>query len=69
MEYSDFAIECATHFEELTKTRKNYLTIMGYTRSVGGDNTWGAKVHEEYCINNENLNFSIKIFEINKGDE
>jgi beta-galactosidase len=69
MEFSDFSIECATHYEELPKTRKNYLTIMGYTRGVGGDNTWGAKVHEEYCINNENLNFSIKIFEINKGDE
>ena len=69
MEYSDFDIDNATHFEELSTTRKNYLTIMGYTRGIGGDNTWGAKVHEEYCIKNENLEFSIKISEFNKGEE
>lgn len=69
MEYSDFSIDTASHFDELPKTRKNYLTIMGYTRGIGGDNTWGAKVHEEYCIKNENLSFSIRLFEERKEDE
>ena len=69
MEYSDFMIENSSHYEELPKTRKNYLTLIGYSRGIGGDNSWGAKVHKEYCINNENLTFSIKIYEAKKGDE
>ncbi len=69
MEYSDFMIEDSSHYEELPKTRKNYLTLIGYSRGIGGDNSWGAKVHKEYCINNENLTFSIKLYEAKKGDE
>lgn len=46
--YSDFEIESATHVEELPKSNTNHLTICGFTRGVGGDDSWGSKVHEAF---------------------
>lgn len=51
--YSDFEIEQATHNEELPETTTNHLTICGYTRGVGGDDSWGSKVHEAYELKGE----------------
>lgn len=53
LKYSDFEIENATHVEELPASQKNHLTICGFTRGVGGDDSWGAPVHEPYVIKSE----------------
>lgn len=60
--YSEFEIENATHFEELPQCSYNYLTILGFTRGVGGDDSWGAPVHEDYTLNaNTNYEFDFYI--------
>lgn len=48
--YSDFSIECATHKEELPVPHAAHLTLCGFTRGVGGDDSWGAPVHTEYTL-------------------
>ena len=53
LENSDFEIENATHKEELPNSGKNHLTICGFTRGVGGDDSWGAPVHEPYVLKSD----------------
>lgn len=53
LENSDFEIENATHLEELPNSGKNHLTICGFTRGVGGDDSWGAQVHEPYVLKSD----------------
>lgn len=48
LQYDDISIERATHKEDLPEPRSNYLTVCGFTRGVGGDDSWGAKVHPEF---------------------
>lgn len=48
--YSDFSIECAAHKEELPAPHVAHLTLCGFTRGVGGDDSWGAPVHTEYTL-------------------
>ena len=47
---SDFEIENAHHQFELGQPIDEYLTIMGFVRGVGGDNSWGEDVHEPYRL-------------------
>ena len=48
--YSDFEIENATHREELPVPAVNHLTVCGFTRGVGGDDSWGSPVHPEFTL-------------------
>ena len=48
--YSDFAIENATHVEDLAESSCNHLTICGFTRGVGGDDSWGSPVHAPFTL-------------------
>lgn len=48
--YSDFEIETATHVDELPESTANHLTICGFTRGVGGDDSWGCPVHEPFVL-------------------
>lgn len=60
--YSDFEIENANHIYELPQIHHNYLTIEGFTRGVGGDDSWGAPVHKQYELPaNQEYNFSFII--------
>lgn len=68
LENSDFEIENATHKEELPNSGKNHLTICGFTRGVGGDDSWGAPVHEPYVLKSDKqYTFSFVIQPIVKG--
>ncbi len=49
-EYDPIAIDAAKHREELVKSNRNYLEIIGFMRGVGGDDSWGAPVHPQYEI-------------------
>lgn len=68
LENSDFEIENATHKEELLDSGKNHLTICGFTRGVGGDDSWGAPVHEPYVLKSDKqYTFSFVIQPIVRG--
>lgn len=70
LKHSDFEIENATHVEELPPSSRNHLTICGYMRGVGGDDSWGAPVHEPYVLNSDRpYTFSIVIQPIHKRTE
>lgn len=59
--YNEFQIEYAHRKEELVKTPLNYLTIASFTKGVGGDNSWGARVHKQYRGKNRRYNGSFLI--------
>lgn len=60
--YTACEIENATHQEELPPARRTVLCIYGAVRGVGGIDSWGSDVEEEYHINaEENITFSFVI--------
>lgn len=49
----EFEIENADHLSNLPYLEYptgSFLTIIGFERGVGGDDSWGAPVHEQYTI-------------------
>ena len=51
--YSSAHIEQAAHWWELpdpSKRAATYLRLLSAQMGVGGDNSWGAPVHDEYLI-------------------
>ena len=52
--YTATEIENATHHEELPPARRTVLCVYGAVRGVGGIDSWGSDVEEEYHINAEN---------------
>lgn len=48
--YSALELENASHLEELPKPHYTWVRIMAAQMGVGGDDSWGAPVHEEYTI-------------------
>ena len=48
--YTAFELENATHHYELPNVHHTVVTIAGRQMGVGGDDSWGAPVHEEYQI-------------------
>ena len=60
--YSAYEIENATHLEELPAVSYTWVRIAAKQMGVGGDDSWGAPVHDEYRINSTepiNLEFTI----------
>jgi len=51
--YTAEELEMATHNEELPAPRYTVISIFGAMRGVGGDDSWGAPVHTEYCVSAE----------------
>lgn len=52
--YTAQELETALHREELsTPPRYTIVSILGAQRGVGGDDSWGAPVHEKYEISGE----------------
>lgn len=49
-EYDPIVIDAAKHREELSRSNRNYLEIIGFMRGIGGDDSWGAPVHPQYEI-------------------
>lgn len=60
--YTATEIENATHHEELPPARRTVLCIYGAVRGVGGIDSWGSDVEDEYHINAEkDIQFSFII--------
>lgn len=48
--YTAFELQNALHHHELPPTNYTVVTIAAKQMGVGGDDSWGAPVHEEYLI-------------------
>ena len=48
--YSAYELEAATHREELPVPHYTWIRILAAQMGVGGDDSWGAPVHEQYLI-------------------
>ena len=60
----EFEIDNAMHQDELPISRKNHLTIYAAMRGIGGDDSWGGKVHPQYELDGEkeySLKFRISL--------
>lgn len=49
--YSVHELEHAMHREELAASEYTWVRIIAKQMGVGGDDSWGAPVHPQYCIN------------------
>lgn len=64
--YSFMHLYTAKHTFELPQTHTTYLRIAKQQMGVGGINSWGAKVHPQYLIDqSKNLDFTCTLY-INK---
>lgn len=60
--YTASEIENALHHEELPPARRTILCIYGAVRGVGGIDSWGSNVEDEYCISaEEDIDYSFTI--------
>lgn len=48
--FSEYELEAATHLEELPIPHYTWVRILAAQMGVGGDDSWGAPVHEEYLL-------------------
>ncbi|WP_407271332.1 glycoside hydrolase family 2 TIM barrel-domain containing protein [Radiobacillus sp. PE A8.2] len=63
--YTAFELENARHHYELPNVHYTVVTVAGKQMGVGGDDSWGAPVHEEHLIKaNENRQFEFFISRI-----
>lgn len=70
--YTAEELEVATHNEELSAPRYTVISVFGAMRGVGGDDSWGAPVHPEYCISAEGelvTEFTIERMSMEEYDE
>lgn len=60
--YTAFELESAMHHYELPNVHYTVVTVAGKQMGVGGDDSWGAPVHDEYLIPaNQSLSFEFTI--------
>ncbi|BBF45207.1 beta-galactosidase [Lachnospiraceae bacterium KM106-2] len=60
--YSVYELENAMHHYELPNPAYTYLNLIGSQMGVGGDDSWGARVHKEYEIDSsERLEYTFCI--------
>lgn len=60
--YTAFELENAQHIYELPPVHYTVVTVAGKQMGVGGDDSWGAPVHEEHLIKgNKNREFEFVI--------
>ncbi|MFC0024932.1 glycoside hydrolase family 2 TIM barrel-domain containing protein [Neobacillus cucumis] len=60
--YTAFELENAQHVYELPNVHYTVVTVAGRQMGVGGDDSWGAPVHDEHLIKaNENMEFEFMI--------
>jgi len=66
--YTALELENAAHPWELPQPHYTVVTVAGRQMGVGGDDSWGAPVHEEYQIRaDEELAFEFTLSRISRG--
>lgn len=60
--YTPYELEQAAHIHELPVPYQTVIMINSRQMGVGGDNTWGARTHEEYLLTRQahHLSFTVK---------
>ena len=60
--YTPYELEQAAHIHELPVPYQTVIMINSRQMGVGGDNTWGARTHEEYLLTRQahHLSFTEK---------
>ena len=48
--FSFIELDTAMHPDELCAPHYTYVNVAGYMGGVGGDDSWGAPVHEQYIV-------------------
>lgn len=51
--YNDYELDNAMHREELPESTYTWVRIAAKQMGVGGDDSWGAPVHQEFKISSE----------------
>ncbi|WP_226643148.1 glycoside hydrolase family 2 TIM barrel-domain containing protein [Mesobacillus subterraneus] len=60
--YTAFELENAQHIYELPPVHYSVITVAGKQMGVGGDDSWGAPVHNEYLIPaDQDMEFEFRI--------
>ena len=59
--YSPFVLENAKHQWELAQAYETVLSINEKQMGIAGDNTWGARTHDEFLLTKEKHNLRISI--------
>jgi len=60
--YTAFELENARHHFELPNVHYTVVTVAGRQMGVGGDDSWGAPVHDEYLLHaDETISFEFMI--------
>ena len=63
--YTAFELENAQHVYELPNIHYTVVTVAGRQMGVGGDDSWGAPVHDEHLLKvNEKLEFEFMIHRV-----
>lgn len=62
LHYTPYELENARHHDELPEAYQTVLCINEKQMGVAGDDTWGAKTHEEFLLdkNKHHLHFVFK---------
>ncbi|MDR0886235.1 MAG: DUF4981 domain-containing protein [Clostridiales Family XIII bacterium] len=53
LNYTEYELENAMHISELPPVHYSHVRILAKQMGVGGDDSWGAPVHDEYLIHSE----------------
>ncbi|MGG5254421.1 glycoside hydrolase family 2 TIM barrel-domain containing protein [Neobacillus sp. SM06] len=60
--YTAFELEHASHHFELPPIHYTVVTVAGRQMGVGGDDSWGAPVHDEHLLHaDQNMEFAFRI--------
>lgn len=59
--YTCHELEAAAHPWQLPPKDKTVLRLLAWECGVGGDDTWGARPHKEYCMDEEPLHMAFTI--------
>ena len=51
--YTPMELEPAMHLNELSAVQHTVVSVIAKQMGVGGDDSWGAPVHPEYCIESD----------------
>lgn len=60
--YTPYEVENASHFHELPPVHYTVVRVAKQQMGIGGDDSWGARVHKEYLIDStKEMSFTFRI--------
>lgn len=59
--YTPYEIENARHQNELPNIYQSVICVYQQQMGVAGDNTWGARTHDEFLLSKDTKHFTFSI--------